>query len=683
MVNPPSTERVADLGPLPWSLGASEVRAAADGVLARAQDRLTALLAAPGPRTVEEFLVPLERILTEVRDVSNHGGFLFCVHPDEAVRTAGREASEAAERFFNAFRVNDVAYRALRSLDLAGADPVTRFGVEKMLRELRRSGAEQDADARARILALSGEVDRTTNQFAENIAKYQRWIDVESPERLAGLPPDFLAHHPAGPDGTVRVTTNYPDFHPVMAYCDDPEVRRRMLAAFMTRAYPENSPVLTEMFRVRYDLARSLGYPTWAAFALEDKMVTSSKQVRALLERVAGQLREPARGDLRLLLEFKRRSQPSAPKLELWDAAFFGEGYYDAKLKAERFGVDTKALRDYLPYAQVRDGLFALCEELFGLTITRLPSEGLWHPTVEAYDVRRGGAPFGRFYLDLVPRPGKFSHAAQFAVREGRSWGPLPQDALVCNFLDPGVPTDSARMQYSDVVTFFHEFGHLLHALFAGHGPWLYTSVSLIEWDFIEAPSQLFEEWARDPDTLARFARKPETGEPIPAALLAQLHAADAMNRGIRWLRQVALASISLELYDRNPEGMQVETALREAYDRYSPTQLEPTYHFEAAFGHLAGYSSCYYTYVWSLVLARDLLRPFREKGSLTDPATARRYAEEILAPGSTRPAADLVRAFLGRDFSFDAFEAWVREDTSVASPAPPAGSPVAGRALR
>jgi thimet oligopeptidase len=679
-VGEPTPQRTVSLGRLSWSLTATELHATSEEILAEATDHLHALLTATGPRTVENFLLPLERLLTGVRDVGSHGSFLFAVHPEDAVRTAGREAAESADRFFNGFRVNDVIYRALRTLDLSHADATTKFGIEKMLREMRRSGAEQDADARARLLALSGEVDRVCNQFAENIAKFERSIEVEGSEHLAGLPSDFRASHRPDAAGRIHVSTRYPDFQPVMAYCDDPEVRRRMLEAFMNRAYPENVPVLNEMLAKRFELARSLGYPSHAAFATEDKMLLRPEEVRTFLERVAGKLREPALGDLRLLLERKRRDHPDAERLELWDAAFFGEGYYDAKLKAEEYGVDTKALRAYLPYAQVRDGLFRLCEELFDLRFERLPSEGLWHSSVEGYDVRRNGAPLGRFFLDLVPRAGKYTHAAQFTLRDGRSYGPLPQAALVCNFLDASVPSASARMQYTDVITFFHEFGHLLHALFSGHGPWLYTSMGYLEWDFIEAPSQLFEEWSRDPATLARFARNPDTGEGIPPDLLARLSAADSMNRGLRWLRQVALASISLELYDRDPTGVPPEAALREAYGRYFPVPLEPSYHPEAAFGHLAGYSACYYTYVWSLVIARDLLRPFREKGSLTDPATARRYAELILSPGSSRPAAELVRSYLGRDFAFDAFETWVSEDRSTAIASPPAASTFVGR---
>ncbi|MCI4372930.1 MAG: Zn-dependent oligopeptidase [Thermoplasmata archaeon] len=663
------TPEKAQLGEFPWSLSATELRERASRTVEEAQGELTRLLASPGTKTVDQFLRPLDRILLRVRDVGSHGSFVFAVHPEEASRTAGREASEGADRFFNTFRINPDVFRSVRDLDLSRADGTTRHAVEKLLRDLRRAGAEKEAPVRARLLELSNEIDRVSNQYNENVAKLERGVDVTGPGDLVGLPPDFVASHPIGPKGTIRITTRYPDFHPVMAYADDPELRRRLLSEFMNRAHPENLPVLDRLLDARFELATTLGYPTYATYAIEDKMMERPEAVRTFLERVASVLREPARADFARFLARKRRDHPTAPRLDFWDAGFFGEGYYDGKLRTEEFGVDTKRLRAYLPYRSVRDGLFALCEELFGIRFHRATDGALWHPSVEAYDVTLGDRTLGRFFLDLVPREGKFGHAACFGIRDGIAGVQLPQSALVCNFLDPSVPAETARMQYSDVVTFFHEFGHLLHALFSGHGPWLYTTMSFIEWDFVEAPSQLFEEWARDPATLARFARDPDTGEAIPADLLDRLRGAEALGRSVRWLRQVSLAAISLELYDQPPQGVDTTATFRQVFDRYFTAPLTPEYHPTTAWGHLTGYSAFYYTYVWSLVIARDLLSPFHARGSLTDRETATRYAREILMPGSTRPAAELVRSYLGRDFNFEAFEAWTREGLELSRP--------------
>ncbi|HXW66549.1 MAG TPA: M3 family metallopeptidase [Thermoplasmata archaeon] len=656
----PGPSDVVTLGEMPFSLDAGELRRRGLAILRRADEEIEGLAHDESTPTVRSLLVPLNALLVRVIDVSHHGQLLFQVHPDGETRTAAREILEAADRFFHAFQLSAPLYARLRAIDLSRADDLVRFAVEKTLRRMRRAGVEKDATTRQRLQELNEEIDRVENQFGENIARLVRSIEITSAEDLAGVPADYLASHPPDERGRIRITTRYPDFFPVMAYADREDVRRRLLFEFMNRAYPENEPVLDRLLQLRYDFSRGLGYSSYAAFAIEDKMMGTPEAARAFLERSAGLLSGPAREVLARYLQRRRRDDPAASRLEPWDGAFFGPGYYDEKVRAEEFGVDLRVVRKYLAYGPVRDGLFALCQELFGLEFRRAREAEVWHPSVEAYDVRQRGVPLGRAYLDMVPRPGKFSHAACFGVREGVAGIQLPQAALICNFVDAAESIERARMEYQQVVTFFHEFGHLVHDLLSGRNRWVYHRASELEWDFIEAPSQLFEEWARDPDTLARFARDPDTGATIPTELVERLVGSLALGRSIFWIRQVALAAVSLELYDHPPDGRSVPAAARAAFGRYALLELPADYHFETAFGHLTGYSAFYYTYAWSLAIARDLLSPFLERKALTDPALAERYAREILAPGSERPAAELVRSYLGRDFTFEAFERWL-----------------------
>lgn len=654
----PAATRDASLGRLPFTLAPDALAREAAAVLREARARLEALAAEAAPPTVGSFLVPLDELLVSVRDLGSHSSLLFATHPDEEARAAARQASESADRFFNEFRIDPRVYAKLRATPLPEGDAPTRLAVDKLLREMRRAGAERSEAERRRVVELSNAIDETSNQFMENVARGQRSILVAGADRLVGLPPDYLKAHPPGPDGGIRLTTSYPDVYPVLAYCDAAAVRRDLLRTFLNVAYPENLEVLSKLLRLRRELAERLDFADFATYATEDKMMERPEAVAEFLDRLSSMLSAPAREDLERTLARKRKDDPGAERLELWDASFWSQGYYDTKLRQETFGVDPRALRAYLPYGAIRDGLFELCETLFGLTFTRTRSVPLWHESVEAYEVARGGRPIGRCYFDLVPRAGKYNHAACFTVRDGLRER-LPQAALVCNFLDPGTPAETARMEYRDVVTFFHEFGHLLHALLSGHGRWLYTTMSSLELDFIEAPSQLFEEWARDPATLARFARNPETDEPIPLELVQRLKDSEAMGRAARELRQVALAAISLDLYRRDPRGLDTDAAFREVWDARYPAPIDPGYHPQAAWGHLTGYSACYYTYLWSSVIARDLLTPFHEAASLTDAAAAARYAREILEPGGSRPAAELVRRYLDREFRFDAYERW------------------------
>jgi thimet oligopeptidase len=664
-VNESAPVRTVSLGKLPFSLSAEELDRRGKESLREQRERLAELLGRPGPFTVDNFLEPLDRILVAVHDVGAHCGLMFQVHPDATTRDVGRRLSEGADRFFNEFRVNDEIYRRLRSLPLDHEDDETRLCVEKMVREMRRSGSELSPSEREQIISIQNRLDQTSNEFSENIANADRGVMVDSPQALRGLPPDYIAGHPPGPDGRIRITTRYPDLMPAMNFADEADLRRRLLLEFMNVAYPENLPVLHRLLADRRDLAQRLGYPDFARFVLEDKMAERPEVVSAFLDKVGRVLTEPARADLARFLDRKRRFEPEATELEDWDGRLWPPGYYAMKIRQEEYGVDLRVLRDYLPYTAVRDGLFALCRELFHLEFVPATGAEVWHPTVEAFDVRRAGVPIGRCYLDLIPRPGKFNHAAQFSVRAGTARGALPQGSLVCNFFDGTTPPDAARMEYSQVVVFFHEFGHLIHHLLSEHRRWLYTSMGFIEWDFIEAPSQLFEEWARDPATLATFARNPQTGEPIPAAMVARLQEAEAVGRAAWALRQVALATISLEVHVRDPESFDPVELQRATYRDRVGVQLNPEYHQIASFGHLTGYSAIYYTYLWSAVIARDLLTPFYAKGSLTDPEMAERYANEVLAPGASQPAGDLVRNFLGREYSFDAFQRWVLAGTA------------------
>ncbi len=670
------------LGDLPFDLSAEELGRRGNAHLDAERAEVARLSRDPRRATPTNFLEPLDRALLRARDLNIHGQLIFSVHVDAGVRAAGRTLSEASDRLWNEILLDVGLYARLRSLDLTAEDEETRFAVSKLVREMRRAGVEQSPSGRQRLLETANEIERVSNQFQENVALLDRETKLDGPGRLAGLPPDYVAAHPPGADGMLRITTRYPDFLPIMAYCDDADVRRDLLYEFMNRAYPENEPVLTELLRLRGEFATGLGYGNWAEYALETKMIERPSAAREFLDRLSTLLRAPSDVELLQCLERKRRDRPDATTLEPWDAeVFLGGGYYDGKIRTERFGVDARALRAYLPYERVRDGLFELCRELFGLTIEAAPSAPTWHPTAQAFDVARGSTRLARFYLDVVPRDGKYGHAACFSVRQGLRGYRWPQLALVCNFLDPSVPLAEARMEWRDVVTFFHEFGHLLHAILAGQPRWLWNSGFNIEWDFIEAPSQLFEEWARDPATLARFARNPETGATIPADLLRRLSAADAFGRAARYLRQVALAAVSLDLYDRPPQGIDPVTSFRTSWDHHYPRPLPDDYHPEAAFAHLTGYSAFYYTYLWSVVIARDLLTPFHERRSLTDPEAARRYAEEILAPGSSRPAAKLIRRFLGREFRFDAFERWVVEGATPAAARSPRRRPSRSRA--
>jgi thimet oligopeptidase len=324
--------------------------------------------------------------------------------------------------------------------------------------------------------------------------------------------------------------------------------------------------------------------------------------------------------------------------------------YYRTLVFRERFDLDTQLVRTYFDFAKVRAGLLEVTGRLFGLRYDQVDVP-VWHEDVTAYDVIRVEDErfLGRIYLDLHPREGKYKHAAQFDLSPGVAGRSVAEGVLVCNF-------SRELMEHDHVVTLFHEFGHLVHHVLGGQGEWTRFSGVATEWDFVEAPSQMLEEWAWDPEVLASFATN-DAGEPIPAELVAKMRAAEEFGKGYLTQTQTMYAALSYCFHQERPADLTAR--MIELMEQYGPFPYVPDTHFYASFGHLGGYSSGYYTYQWSLVIAKDLFSAF-DPGNLFDTEIAGRYRDKVLAPGGAKDAADLVEDFLGRPFRFDAYAAWL-----------------------
>ncbi|HYS10135.1 MAG TPA: M3 family metallopeptidase [Myxococcales bacterium] len=581
-----------------------------------------------------------------ISDASARASLLRSVHPDPAMREAGERCEQESEALSTGLALDPEVYAPLSRVDAAGEDDATRWYLFRVLRDFRRAGVDKDAATRARVRALNEELVRIGQEFQRNIRDDVRTIQVSQAE-LEGLPADYVRAHASG-----VITTDYPDYIPFMTHSRSSPARERLWKIYRQRAHPRNLETLDRMLARRHELARLLGYPSWAAYVTEDKMIGSARAAEDFIERIAGASESRARKDYEALLARKRRDDPGAERVDAWDSEALKE-----RVRAEQFGFDSQSVRPYFELGRVLDGVLDTTALMFGVEYRRLTGAPVWHSDVTAWEVVEQGRTLGRFFLDLFPREGKYKHAAQFTLASGVREGALPEGALVCNFPAPG--DQPALLDHNDVVTFFHEFGHLLHHLFGGHTRWAGLSGVRTEWDFVEAPSQMLEEWCWDASVLQRFARHGETGEPIPAALVERMRAADEFGKGLRVRQQVFYAATSLRLHDRDPSGLDTTALSAQMQERYTPFRhVEGTY-FHESFGHLEGYSAIYYTYLWSLVIAKDLFGVFRREG-LLDPRPAVRYRRAILEPGGGAPAAKLVQEFLGREASFDAFADWL-----------------------
>ena len=610
-----------------------------------------------------EVLRAWDRATGHLGNVAAMGSLFGNVHPDPAVRELGDSLEQEADRISTEWSLDRRLYEVFAALDPAGLDELAARLLAKVQKDFRRSGVDKDDATRERITAIRERLTEVDQEFSKVVRDDVRSIRVE-PERLAGLPEDWLAAHPADEDGLVTVTTDYPDAIPTRMFARDQSTRREIQTAFVQRGWPTTEPLLTELFALRHELATLVGYPDWPSYDADVKMIGKGEAIPAFIDKIAEAAHKPMQRDLETLLERYRRDFPDADVVEAYD--YF---HYAELVRQERYSVDSQKVRTYFAFPKVREGLLTVTGRLFGLRYEPVADATVWHPDVYVYDVfwadtARGAESQGRIYLDLHPREGKYKHAAQFTLTDGVRGDRLPEGVLVCNF-------SRGLMEHDHVVTLFHEFGHLMHHVLGGHGEWNRFAGVATEWDFVEAPSQMLEEWAWDPAVLRSFATD-ESGEPIPVELVEAMRESDDYGKGIYARTQMFYAAMSYWFHQDRAEAARtgepapdLTERMVELQERYAALPYIEDTHMFASFGHLGGYSSAYYTYMWSLVIAKDMFSAFDGDGSgdLFAPEklqTAERYRDRVLVPGGQKDAADLVADFLGRPYSFDSYAAWL-----------------------
>ncbi len=632
--------------------------------LQAAQGAIAHLLAVRGTRDTENTLSPFDEAIAQLDAASDFAMLMQELHPDAGFRDHATTMATRASSAATALSLNPKVYRALVELDrklsppgAPGADAATRYYVQSQLLEFRLAGVDQGWFARRRLRRLQDRLTEDQSRFDRNIADDVRSVEVANLSQLDGLPQDYIEQHRPGPDGKIRITTNYPDLIPVLDYAVSDDLRQRLWDAFASRAYPKNLAVLADIRLKRWQIARLLGYRSWADYNAADKMMQHQERISAFIAQLDAAARPVAEREYALLLAEKRKSEPAAMAVQRYESWRLGE-----LVRSSRYDFDSQSVRPYLPYAAVERGILDTAASLFHVSFRQERDAPAWDPLVETWDVLEQGAMIGRFYLDMHPRPGKHGHGQTVPILDGIRGRQLPEAALICNFPTP-TATDPGLMVYDEVVTFFHEFGHLMHHILGGQQRWAGISGISMEADFIEAPSQMLEEWMHSPQVLASFAHHYQTGAAIPPQLVARMNRASAFGRGGFVTFQNSLAAISFDLYDGDPQLSDPEAVVTRDLARYTllaPRASDAT--FYASFTHLAGYSSAYYTYMWDKVIAEDFFRQF-DQDDLLAGDTPLRYRRTVLEPGGSMSANDLVRHFLGRAQNFGAFEDWMGQE--------------------
>jgi thimet oligopeptidase len=562
---------------------------------------------------------------------------MYMTHPDAAVREAASKAEPKISEFVTALLLDaDLASVFKRfAATNPSKDPARQKMMDETLRDYRRNGLELPPEGQERLKKLNEELTSLGQKFESNIAASQAFIEIE-PAQLKGLPESFIAGHPAVENGKVKITTAYPDYKPFMKYAEDREAAKQLHLVYNTRAKEQNLPILDRVLALRKEKANLLGYKTWADYVLETRMAKNPETVFAFLQRLHAGLKPLSQE------EFKRFGKEHIPS---------SDATYEEEIVCRRdYAFDSAELSEYFEASNVFRGMLETLSDLFGIQFREVKTP-VWHEEVGCLEVSDGDQPLGRIYLDLHPRDNKYSHAAVFGIRNSRRVDGerlLPMCSLVCNF-----PRQGGLMSHEDVVTLFHEFGHAIHKIMYQGELTSLAGLSVAR-DFVEAPSQMLEEWAWDRGVLDRFAKHHQTGEKIPDALFDAMTKSRHFGDAIFTERQLMLAMLDMTYHTREP-GFDTTQVMRELSQEYSPFDFVEGTCMQASFGHLMGYDAGYYGYQWALSIAKDLLTRFHAEG-LMNRETATDYRTKILARGANLEESKMVADFLGRPSNEQAY---------------------------
>ncbi|SFT98329.1 oligopeptidase A [Halomonas saccharevitans] len=549
----------------------------------------------------------------------------------------------------------------------AALDEGQRRTVENALRDFRLAGVDLPAEQKRRYGEIKARLSELSNTFSNQLLDAtQAWhLDLADDSRLAGLPESAMATLKAnaeakGLDG-YRITLDFPSFFPVMTYAEDRALRREVYTAFVTRASNQgphageydNAPVMEEILALRHELAELLGFADYADYSLSTKMAESPEQVITFLEDLAARAVPQAREEYAELAAFAR-DELGMEALEPWDVGFASE-----KLREARYAISDEQLRPYFPAPQVVDGLFRVVERLYEVSFVEDETAPRYHPDVRYFQILEQGTPIAGFYLDLYAREGKRGGAWMDECRVRRLEAgevQLPVAYLTCNFTRP-VGDAPALLTHDEVTTLFHEFGHGLHHMLTRQTVADISGINGVAWDAVELPSQFMENFCWEREGLDLIAAHVDTGEPLPEALFEKLIAAKNFQSAMGMARQLEFSLFDFRLHREHvaPSAAEIQALLDAVRDAVSVVPRADFNRFQNGFGHIfaGGYAAGYYSYKWAEVLSADAWSAFEEAG-IFDPETGRRFRTEILERGGSRDAAELFRAFRGREPSVE-----------------------------
>jgi thimet oligopeptidase len=582
-----------------------------------------------------------------VEDVSGPIELLVYVHAEKAMRDAAQKCSLRWQDFYSTQGQNETLYRAAKKVK--PRDAIDGEYLRRAIEGFEDAGVGLPKAERARAKQILDRITELGQQFEQTIRDDKTKVALTVDE-LAGVPEAVWKDKPRDDAGRVLLGLDYPTYLPVLELGHNAAARERIYRAKLNEGGDTNLKLLGEIAQLRREYAALFGFKSFADFQLRRRMAENTANTQRFLDEVKSVLTERELRDLAELRQAKadHLKQPlEQTRVDRWDAA-----YYTERVRRERYSVDQEAFRPYFPSQESLQFVMRIAETMLGIRYTRVNAP-VWHPEVQAYAVNdtKTGKPLATLYVDLYPRDGKYNHAAVFSFRNGSTrLNRAPQAAFVVNM-------DRKGLSLTELETLLHELGHALHNNVSATRYTAQAGTS-VKRDFVEAPSQMLEDWVYDKKVLKLFQQVCPTCKPVPDEMIDKALVARDYAKGLRFARQHLFASFDLALHAADaPEPM----ALWARMEGATPLGHVTGTKFPAGFSHSAtGYAAGYYGYLWSLVVAKDLQTAFEP--DRLDPAVGRRYRDRILGQGGQRPPKDLVRDFLGRDTNSKAFFDYLRK---------------------
>ncbi len=640
------------------NLSSANINEAAEVTIEKAKNDLTKIYnVKKEDRNFDNTMLALDDIYNEVNNVYGVVYLMGNVLVDDDTRKAANEGISSFQKFLTDISLDENLYIAVKDYSKTDeAKNLTGYKkkfVDDTIRDFERNGFALSKEKREELKTIQNKISDLSLLFNKNIAEYKDSLIVDESE-IDGLPDDYKNAYRTE-NGNYKIELSYPSYKPFMKFAKSEKARKELYIKYTNRAADKNLEVLKDVLIERKKMAALLGYDSYARYRVGDRMAKSPEAVWKFENNLAEKVKAKARKDYDELLEVKRDylNDKTVSVIEPWESSF-----YDNLLLKQKYDLDQNEVKEYFELNNVLDGFFQISQHLFGVKFEEIKNASVWQKDVRAFNVLQDGKVISRFYLDLFPRANKFSHAASFPMISGKetiNGYQMPVAALVCNFPKP-TEDEPSLMPHSDAETFFHEFGHVLHAVLTEAKLSSLAGTSVAR-DFVEAPSQLLENWVWNYDALKLFAKHYKTGKVMPKELFDKMYAAKNVGSGLSTLQQIFYGTIDFTYHDKyNPEGNESTTDVLKSLQNkitFYP-YLEGT-HMQAAFGHLMGYSAGYYGYLWALVYAQDMFSVF-EKNGIMNEEVGKRYRQVILSKGGSEKEINMVEEFLGRPPNDEAY---------------------------